>query len=435
MNNKKQKQLLQILVSSPDTFALCMGILKSSYFDPEYRKVVSLLLHYYDEYNSLPDCDTIEAETDVRLDRQEITKDKVEYCADQIGEFCKQKAIESAIIKSSELLDSKDYGKIEQLVKDAVTLSLTSNLGVEYFDDPELRIEESLKGEAVTPTGWDQIDKLLYGGIARKWLVVFAANSGGGKSMAMANLCVNMMKQKKTCLYISLELSESMVSKRFDSMFTGISQSEWQYKSNDIVNTLETIKSEYGALHIKYMPPETKTNEIKAYLKEFELTHGYVPDVIAVDYLDLMAPNQHVSSDNVFLKDKLVSEQLRGIANEYNTFMLTASQLNRSAVEAEHHTHANIAGGISKINTADVVVSIMWTDTMRAANEIAFQLLKTRSSDGVGKVTYLKWVPAALRMINSDRQQNAQNNEVSVVAPESQKNVSQKAKLLSLLED
>jgi KaiC/GvpD/RAD55 family RecA-like ATPase len=258
--------------------------------------------------------------------------------------------------------------------------------------------------EQTEATGWDDFDDLLNGGLVRKQLLLLSANSGGGKSVAMANLGLNYVMRGFNVLYITLELSEGMVSLRIDNMVSGIGSAGWQYKIPEIATKVESANAKEGAgnLTIKYMNAGATSNDIRSYLKEYELTKGFVPDVIIVDYLDLLGINEKVSADNVFEKDKIASEQLRNIGNDYNAIMITASQQNRGAVNQTDLNHSHIAGGISKINTTDVYVSIIMTDAMRVAGEIAMMFLKTRSSDGVGKTVYLKWCGASLRITNQN---------------------------------
>jgi len=402
MDIKKQKLLIEYLLSSSDTFAICASIVKPSYFDPELRNTVTFIHQYYDEYNTTPNPKQVEGETGVEVQVEEIAKDQIAYCANEIEAFCKRKAIQEAILNSPALINEGDYGKVEELIKDAVTVSLNRDLGLSYDEDPEERLRLLAISEQTEPTGWTEFDELLNGGLVRKQLLLLSANSGGGKSIAMANLGLNYMKQGKNVLYITLELSEGMVSLRYDSMVTGVETAGWQYKISEIATKVESETKGMGNLTIKYMNAGSTANDIRAFLKEFQLTEDYVPDVIIVDYLDLMGSNEFISADNVFEKDKAVSEQLRNIGNDYNAMMITASQQNRGAVNQTDLNHSHIAGGISKINTTDVYVSIIMTDAMRASGEIAFMFLKTRSSDGVGKTIYLKWNGSSLRITNPD---------------------------------
>lgn len=397
--SNKQQLLLEYLVSSSDTFAVCKSIVKPEYFNPEFRKTVEFLHSYYDKYNALPSTEQLVAETDITLKRHDITRDQISYCSDEIEAFCRRKALEHAVLAAPAYIDKDDGGAIEKMVRDALSVSLSRDLGIDYFADSQQRLEKMLDQPQRTPTMWADFDNLLNGGLARTELLLFSANSGGGKSITLANLAENFLLQGFNVLYLSFELSEEMIAQRFDTMFTGVPTVAWRSKYQDIIKTLGNVESSVGKLTIKRMSTGTNANMIRAYLKEFELTKGYVPDMIIADYLDIMGPNEKVV-DNVSEKDKQVAEQFRDILFDYNMFGATASQQNRSAIDAQELNHSHIAGGLTKVNTVDVYVSIIMTPTMKAAGEIGFAFLKTRSSDGVGKTIYLRWDNNSLRIKN-----------------------------------
>jgi len=138
-------------------------------------------------------------------------------------------------------------------------------------------------------------------------------------------------------------------------------------------------------LQIKYMPSGKTTNDIRAYLKEYEIKCGKKVDVLLVDYLDLLMPiGKKISAENLFVKDKYVSEELRNLAMEKQCVFVTAAQLNRGAVEEVEFDHSHISGGLSKIQTADNVFGIFTSRAMRERGKYQLQLMKTRSSSGVG---------------------------------------------------
>lgn len=403
MNTAKQKLLLQYLLSSADTFALCKSIVKSDYFAPEYRKTVDLFHDYFDKYSALPDVDIVEAETGVVLKQQIITKDQINFCCDEIEAFCKRKAFETAIHAAVPLIDKGDFATIENMVKEALLISLNKDLGVNYFEDPGSRLEDMLELPPRIPTLWAPFDDALGGGLARTELLLVTANSGGGKSITLANLAVNMVNQGHDVLYISLELSEIMVSQRFDTLFSGIPTVNWRAHYQDIGSTLVKIGKTAGQLVIKHMGSGTNSNAIRAYLKEYELKYGKVPDVLIVDYLDLMGANEKVSADNIWEKDKRATEQLRDILFDYDMIGATASQQNRAALETDNLNQGHIAGGISKVNTVDIHASIILTPAMKAAGEMMIKFLKTRSSGAEGLTINLTWNNTTLRITNPGR--------------------------------
>ena len=432
-SSAKQKLLLDYLISSADTFALCKSIIKSQYFNPEYRKAVDFIHEYYDKYNSTPNKDQVYAETGTELQERVITRGEIEYCSEEVASFCRRKAVEGVIYGAPKKLSSGDYGDVERELREAIAISLNKDMGIDYFNNPAERLEQAALEPPRTPTKWKKIDEALFGGLARTEMMLFSANSGGGKSITLANLALNFVSQKLNVLYITLELSEKLVSQRFDTMFTGVPSVRWQQELQETAASLNVIAPHMGKLVIKHMHSGTNANAIRGYLKEFELKHGYVPDLLIVDYLDIMGANEQVSADNVWEKDKRATEQLRDIGIDYNMFIATASQQNRAALEAEHLHQGHIAGGISKVNTVDIHVSIILNPTMKAAGEIGFFFMKTRNSDGVGKTIYLKWDNSQLRILNPTEDLDVDDDGVIIEKIASSNSAAKKKSLKDLL--
>lgn len=408
MDLKKQKLLIEYLFSSKEAFSICYPILKAKYFHEDLQDSVNCIIKYFNEYNALPDPDILKAETGKIFQKENITSDKIEYCVNEIEKFCKDKALELAIRATPPLYEQKKYDEIHELIKDAVLVSLHRDMGIDFFTEPGERIQKLLEDDPVEPIGWEEFDSLNDGGIARKQMILFSANSGGGKSLVMLNVGINFTLKGYTVLLISLELSAEMIDKRTIQMITNNDSISWkkdpektEQKILNIANKLNVVKdgeSRQGSLHIKRMKNGSTSNNIRSYLKEFELTYGRIPDMIIVDYVDLMGSNENISREHIFEKDKSATEELREIGEDYNAWIVTASQQNREAITATNLHQGHIAGGISKINTTDVYVSIIMNDAMREDGVMGFQFLKTRSSGGVGKTVYVSFNNKSLRI-------------------------------------
>lgn len=405
MNDSKQRLLVEYLISSSDTYALTRSIIKPHFFEPDLRASISWINEYFDSYNALPTPAQIKAETGVELNIHAITKPEIKYCTDEIEKFCKRKALEQAIIDAPAMIKSGDSAKLEKTIRDALLLSLSKTVGLDYYAAPLDRLEDMLIQPPRCPTGFGEgFDTLIGGGLARTEMILFTANSGGGKSIALANLAINFSQAGLNALYISLELSESMIAQRFDQMLTGISSFAWRDNYESIATSITKQAQNAGSLVIHRMHVGTSSLEIRSFLKEYELKFGFVPDLLVIDYLDLMGANEKMSADNISEKDKRATEQLRDIGFDYNMYIATASQQNRTAIDAAQITQAHIAGGLTKINTVDVSVSILLTPKMKAAGEVGFTFTKTRSSDGVGQTTMCEWDNKYLRIRPPTRQ-------------------------------
>lgn len=403
MNSNKQALLIDILLGTPDLFALVTPIVQARYFDPEFRELMTFVMGYQQEFKGIPTPDIIKAETSITITPQLVVGDVFDYACSEFENFCKRKAIDYAIRDSVSLIEKGDYGSVETKIREAVTTSLTRNLGTDFFFDPTTlinRIEEET-GVPIS-TGWKALDNAIGGGVFRKDLIVISANSGGGKSITMDNLATNFHNQGLAGVYFSFELSEELLAKRHFAIITEIDTPQIFMRKSEVIAKTEEIGKGAGRFLYVRMPVGTKPSSIRAYLKEYQLKYGSTPDFMVFDYMGLMAADVHVPTGDVFTRDKLVSEALREIGNDFNAVVVTASQQNRSAVGEVDIDHSHIAGGISKIDTCDLAMSIILTDSMKAAGEIAFQLIKTRNSDGVGKNVNLKWIGKYLRIKDPD---------------------------------
>jgi len=259
-------------------------------------------------------------------------------------------------------------------------------------------------------TGWPALDRKLFGGMNKGELNIFAGGSGSGKSLFMQNLAVNWVTAGLNGVYLTLELSEGLSAMRIDSMLTNVSTKE-VFKDLDTVEMkVKMVGKKAGNLQIKYMPAQSTVNDVRAYLKELEITKNMRIDFLLIDYLDLLMPvSAKVSPNDLFVKDKYVSEELRNLAREINTIFVTASQLNRSAVEEIEFDHSHISGGISKINTADNVFGIFTSRAMRERGRYQIQLMKTRSSSGVGQKVDLEFDIESLRIRDLGEDEDYQN--------------------------
>ncbi len=222
-----------------------------------------------------------------------------------------------------------------------------------------------------------------------------------GKSLFMQNISVNWFTAGLNGIYLTLELSEGLCSMRIDSMVANCSTKDIFKNLDDVELKVRMAGKKSGKFQVKYLPAQSNVNDIRAFVKEFQVQTGCKLDFMMVDYLDLLMPvTAKVSPNDLFVKDKYVSEELRNLAKELNILFITASQLNRSAVDEVEFDHSHISGGISKINTADNVFGIFTSRAMRERGKYQLQLLKTRSSSGVGTKVDLDFNQESLRIVD-----------------------------------
>jgi len=395
-----QQVYLEMFMTDAESFVRCQGVFDPDTFDRRLQEPAKFLKNYVEEHNALPTFDMINAATDAQLrDPGALQENHYDWLLQEFETFSRHKALEAAILKSADYLEKGEYGPVEDMIKKAVQIGLQKDLGTDYFANPKERLAAIKDKNGQVSTGWPALDKKLFGGFNRGELNIFAGGSGSGKSLFLANLGVNWALAGLNVLYLTFELSENLVSMRIDSMITDIPSREIFKSIDDVDMKVRIIGKKSGRIQVKYMPTGKNANDLRAYIKEFEIKTGKKLDVVLVDYLDLMHPiGQKISAENLFVKDKYVSEELRNLAMELNTLFVTASQLNRASVEEIEFDHSHISGGISKINTADNLIGIFTSRAMRERGRYQIQLMKTRSSSGVNSKIDLEFDVDSLRI-------------------------------------
>jgi len=411
-----QKLFLGFLISDKELYVRVQSLVVPTYFNNKLRPTVEFINKHADEYNSMPTIDQIKAKTEIGLELDaEVTARHKEWFLDEFQDFAKFKALEQAILASADDIEKGEYFSVEKRVKEASSVGLAKNLGTDYFENPKERLQKLKDNNGQVSTGWTSIDKKLFGGFNRGELSIFAGTSGAGKSLFLQNLALNWVQAGLNVVYITLELSEELVAMRIDSMATGINSRSLFKSLDDVDLKVRMMKKTSGNLQIVYLPSGVNTGQIKAFLKELEIQHGKQAQAILIDYLDLMMPNdKRVSPSDLFVKDKYVAEELRNLAVDLDTLLITASQLNRTAVEEIEFDHSHIAGGLSKIQTADNVIGIFTSAPMRERGRYQVQFMKTRSSSGVGQRVDLGFNLESLRIEDLSDEDQEDDNTVPI---------------------
>jgi KaiC/GvpD/RAD55 family RecA-like ATPase len=411
-NQDMQKLYLEMFLSDAETFIRCQNIFDPENFDRKFKAAAKFILDHADKYKVMPEVAMVNAQFGLNFESVSVPRENYEWLMDEFERFSRHKSLERAILASTDLLEAGDYGPVEKMIKDAVQISLNKDMGTDYFEDPRIRLMTLKQSNGQISTGWPTVDKKLYGGFNRGELNIFAAASGGGKSLFLANLAVNWATMGLNVIYFTFELSEPLVCMRLDSMITGIATREIFRSIDDVELKVKMTGKRSGNIQVKYLPSGKNCNDLRSYLKEYQIKKGYKPDVILIDYLDLMMPlSIKVSPSDLFVKDKYVSEEIRNFSMETNCITVTASQLNRSAVEEIEFDHSHIAGGLSKIMTADNVIGIFTSRAMKERGRYQIQFMKTRSSSGVGQKVDLEFNIDTLRINDLEDELDGYNSK------------------------
>jgi KaiC/GvpD/RAD55 family RecA-like ATPase len=402
-NVEVQKLFLEMMLEDAQSYVRVQNIYNPENFDKSLRKAAEFIKEHSAKYNTLPDKTQISAACGVTLSHvPELNEGHFDWFMTEFEAFTKRQELERAILKSADLLEKGEFEPVEKLIKDAVQISLTKDMGTDYFADPKARIEKYFNSGGQVSTGWPQLDRLLYGGFSRGELNIFAGGSGSGKSLVMMNIALNWLQQGLSGVYITLELSEELTSLRTDAMLTNMSTKDIRRDMDTTELKVKMVSKKSGQYRVKGLPAQSNVNDIRAYLKEVQIQTGIKVDFVMVDYLDLVMPvSAKVSPNDLFVKDKYVSEELRNLAKELGVLLVTASQLNRSAVEEIEFDHSHISGGISKINTADNVFGIFTSRAMKERGKYQIQCMKSRSSTGVGQKIDLEYNMETMRITDA----------------------------------
>jgi archaellum biogenesis ATPase FlaH len=395
-----QKVYLEMMLADAATFARCQSIFDSTLFDRKLQAPAEFINKYVEDHNVVPTEEIINAATSSNFKVPiDLREEHFDWLLGDFETFVRHKGLERAILESADMLEKGDYGSVEEKIKKAIQIGLQKDLGTDYWLDPRARLMRIKDNNGQVSTGWKSVDDKLFGGMNRGELNIFAGGSGAGKSLFLANLGINWALAGLNVVYLTLELSEELVSMRMDAMVTGMATREIFKNLDDVEMKVKMIGKKSGSYQVKYMPSGKTANDIRSYLKEYEIKTDRKVDVLLVDYLDLLMPqSKKISPADLFIKDKYVSEELRNLAVEKNCVFVTAAQLNRGAVEEVEFDHSHISGGLSKIQTADNVFGIFTSRAMRERGRYQIQLMKTRSSSGVGMKIDLEFNIDSLRI-------------------------------------
>lgn len=404
MDADSQRLFLNAMLSSPELFARVNGILRPEYFDSGMQGPVKFLQEYFQENRAVPAAQIFQAATKNTPEIFQIQRQDIQFLAEQIAGFCQASAMILVARKSPGLIENGNYNELIEQFKLASQIGLMEDLGIEYFENIEERLERAETTDKVISTGWKDVDALIGGGVGRQELVTFLAPSGGGKSVNMLNLGVNLMEQGLHGAIISIEMKDTKFAGRADQMIARMASRDILPNKTKVAHELREFHNRHGSrLFIKRMREGvTNANHVLAYLRELESTKAFRPDWVVVDYLDILQAARKVDGANMFLKDQFVSEEVRGIGFDYDCVMISGSQLGKHATEKINDgqkTHqGDVQGGSSKTNTSDLMIATVKTDAMHEAGEYRFEFPKARNSDAASKSCLMRWNKDTLRV-------------------------------------
>ncbi len=313
-----------------------------------------------------------------RLLTQSVDKKESEYIKDTALDFCKKQKLQEAMIKSVPLLQKSSFDEVAKIINDALKLGTSNDLGYDYMVDFERRFEK--KSRDPISTGWSAMDSISKGGIGKGELGVVIAPTGAGKSMVLVHLGAAALKEGKNVVHYTLELADTVVASRYDSCITGYHLNELSVFKEQIYDKLRDLP---GKLIVKEYPTRSAgIQTIKNHIEKMK-NQDFIPDLIIVDYADLLKP-EGSSKEEKRHQLESIYEDLRGISQEVGCPLWTASQTNRSGLNAEVITMESISEAFNKCFVADFIFSVSRTTDDKAVNGGRIFVAKNRNGpDGL----------------------------------------------------
>ncbi len=390
-----QEGLVQLIFEDRPFADQITEVLDVEFLELEYlRTFVAKIVHYRTKYGKHPSTNAMISILRTELDREsEVTQqqvrdyfarvhtneiaDDIDYIKSTSLDFCRKQKLKEAMMKSVNLLQTCSFDEISKVINDALKLGSENNFGHDFIADFEERYKPKFR--LPVTTGWKEIDTITSGGLGRNELGVVIAPTGAGKSMALVHLGSQAIKEGKTVVHYTLELQDTVVACRYDSCIT-------QYPLSDLTNFKDEIFEEIsnldGTLIVKEYPTKSaSTNTIKAHLARL-VKRGITPGLIIVDYADLLRPIVVRKEKRTELES--IYEELRGLSNEMNCPVWTASQTNRSGLNAEVVTMEQISEAFNKCFVADFICTLSRTIEDKQNNKAKMFIAKNRNGpDGI----------------------------------------------------
>lgn len=363
------------------------------FFENDANKwIISEILEYHEVYRKPPTPDVFKSQLS-KVDNDILKKtvvDQLKHVYTQVGNvdldyiknefrsFCINQNLKNVILQSVDLLQAGSYDRIKDLVDGAMKVGNETNLGMDYIEDFDARTEDLQR--STVPTRWEPINDLMDGGLGPGELGVVVAPSGVGKTWILTAIGAEAVRRGLSVVHYTMELSEHYVGARYDTVFTQIPSSDLKEKKELVKSKIKNLR---GKLLIKYFPPKGVTvKKLQQHIEKMT-TMGNKPDVIIVDYADLLLSHSN-KSDSTYQEQGGVYIDLRGMSGELEIPIWTASQTNRSAIDSEVIEADKIADSYAKVMNADFIMSWSRKSKDKLNNTARAHVMKNRfGQDGI----------------------------------------------------
>ncbi len=389
-----QESLAQMILEDRPFADQIEEVLDTQFFELNYLRIfVSKIFDYRKKYNVHPTKNILASILRTDLEKFNDASQKqvrdyfaricirdvsdAQYIRDTSLDFCRKQKLKEALMKTVDLIQNSSFDEVRKVIDDALKLGTDNNFGHDFLKDFELRYE--IKARNPVATGWEKIDSLMKSGLGTGELGVIVAPTGAGKSMVLSHLGSQAVKAGKNVVHYTLELSEEVTGQRYDSCLSKVPLNALFHQKEEVLELISDLK---GTLIIKEYPTKTaSTNTLKTHLEKLKKRNHKI-DMILVDYADLLRPTTNFKEKRNELES--IYENLRAIAQEYKCPVWTASQTNRTGLNAEVVTMESISEAFNKCFVADFICSISRTIKDKNANTGRMFVAKNRNGpDGL----------------------------------------------------
>ena len=367
-------------------------VLTVDFFEsPAHKWIVEITLSYYSKYHTYPTMEVMKVE--IKKEKNEVlrlsikeelkqvyttTHDEIEYVKEEFFNFCKNQRLKEALLNSVELLGDGEYEGIRKLIDEALKAGNDKNIGHEYDKDIESRFRE--EEDKKIPFPWKVFNDITDGGIGTGNLMLLFAPPGIGKSTVVCNIAVHAVKLGYKVVYYTLELDERYVGKKIDSILTGLDMKQLKHHRKEVIKAVGDIT---GKIVIKeYSPGRVSMDTIESHLKQLASNNDFIPDLIIIDYPDLLKPRKTRKESREELDD--IYTDVKALAKENKIPVICPAQINRMGAKDDIIEGDKVAGNFSKMMIADFSVSLSRRRKDKIQGTGRFHIMKSRlGGDGM----------------------------------------------------
>jgi len=294
--------------------------------------------------------------------------------------------------ESQEAYARGDYEHLEEIITQANRIADVGQKGFWFFENYEILFHPDVIEHRTT--GFASLDRMLNnGGPSPKEVVCWLAGTNVGKSILLCNNAMSSIAgigpdgtPGQDVLLITFELDTLKTAMRCLGAATDVPVNSILDHQDLVSRTINKMKQTYNKRFaiFEWAPDECSVSHIYALLDNLRRTESFRPDVIILDYLDLMISRNPGYNKDDYTRQKHVANEIRGLAKNENVLVFTATQTNRSgSTGGEELADLNKAAeSFGKQFALDYVVSLNQSTSQRRAEpypQITMYIAKNRN--------------------------------------------------------